>query len=182
MYPSPPPSVDGTSKDAETATDPESDLSLDAILSVISCCVDVIGPLGLVNTGGDMQFVQALIPELSSEIARTLEALEDANYLQGLLRETLRYSTSLGKHSNKRDEDSKGSSKSTGIITTLYAEPSIEKGASDASALPLSLHAEKLSEFKVRKGGGQVLKRSQREMGMLQDRLRGPYAVERLIL
>lgn len=179
-----PPASEGelTEKD-----NPNPQLPFNAIVTLLNGCIDAIGPVGVLGAGEDEQFVQKMVPELLSEISGAAQAIEDSGYLQGLVRETLRYVESMERQPfevrNQVEHKKDPKTVQKGQIVTLYAEPDIgDSGAVSVSALPLSLKAdEDVSRYKSRKGG-QEHRRSAREIGMLKDRLRTPYSFERLIL
>ncbi|KEF54101.1 uncharacterized protein A1O9_09896 [Exophiala aquamarina CBS 119918] len=166
----------------------ENVVNLDAVIRILSCCVDGIGPLGLVGTIDNEAFVDSIVPDLASEIASTKESLEDAAELQGILRETLRYCESLEKHHRGTSRPVQGigqqSEQRRGTIVTLYSETIYGvDGEGEGRSLPLSLRAENaISETKVRRGGGEPKYRSSRQKSMLKQRQKGPYSFERLVL
>lgn len=182
-YPSPPPShVDG--EDTPPGVAPR--ITLDTIVTLLNGCVDSLGIVGVIASPEEQIFIERMIPELCSEIESATAAVEDSTYLQGLVRETLRYAESVERQPfqvrNKVERSNDARSKK-GRVTILYSEADVtERGSRMATALPLSLKAEEdLSKRKTRKGG-QVEHRSVREMGMLKDRLQAPYTFERLVL
>ncbi|RVX70787.1 hypothetical protein B0A52_05438 [Exophiala mesophila] len=162
-------------------------VSLDAIVRVLSSCVDAIGPLGFFGSLENEDFIESIVPDLVSEIDNAKKGLEDATDLQGVLREILRYQESLQKHHDAQSRvsriESDGEAQQPGTIITLYSEGVDGREAQDVQLLPLSSRAEDLiNPFKVRKGGGQVKKRSSRHISMLEQRQKGVYSFERLIL
>lgn len=162
-------------------------VNFDAIVRIMSSCVDLIGPLGLVGLEDDEHFVESIVPELVSEISRALQFVEETTELQGILRETLRYHESLFRHSGTKtsrpigDVDNFG--QQTGRIVNLYSESTEDGDVNVTGALPLSLGADNVvSPLKVRKGGAQVTKRSNREILIMESRQKGSYSFDRLIL
>jgi hypothetical protein len=166
-------------------------LSLDCILKLLSSCLDAIGPVGFLAQSENDDFLEKLIPDLKSEISFAFEGMQETNHLQGLLREVIRYGDSVqgGNHSHVTKPQSPQSKlegqQKRGTIVTLYSEANVDQGDVDGREwlLPLSLRANNVvSETKVRKGGGQVSKRSRRDILRLQDRSVGKYSFERLVL
>jgi hypothetical protein len=168
--------------------DDENVVSLDAVIRVLSCCVDSIGPLGLIGTIDNEAFVDSIIPDLVSEIASTKESLEDVAELQGILRETLRYYESFEKHQDGSTRSNQGIGQEheqrPGTIVTLYSETADGvDGDGEGRSLPLSSGADTaINPTKTRKGGGQRTSRSSRQKSMLRQRQKGPYSFERLVL
>lgn len=166
-------------------------LSLDCILRLLSSCLDAIGPVGFLAQSENDDFLEKMIPELKSEVSFAFEGMQETNHLQGLLREVIRYGDSAqgSNHGHVTKPQSQqlnleGQQK-PGTIVTLYSEAKVDQGDIDGHEwlLPLSLRANNIvSETKVRKGGGQVSKRSRRDILRLQDRNVGKYSFERLVL
>ncbi|KIW21104.1 hypothetical protein PV08_01683 [Exophiala spinifera] len=166
-----------------------SGMPLSAIINILSSCVDAIGPLGIIGALENEDFVGNIIPDLVTEITHATESLVDATELRGILRETLRYEESIRKHESAGGRLQVGGpaarlTQQPGKIVTLYSENTKEDdGFQLRGGLPLALRAENvISPYKVRKGGGQVLKRSAREMSMLKSMSKGQYSFERLVL
>lgn len=166
-------------------------LSLDAISKLLLGCIDAVGSLGFLADGGEDDFLARMISELKSETALATQGLEEASYLRGILRETMRYATSA-------DRDTFGDDKTValdegalpvvqkpGTIITLYSEPAIDQGDTETRSgiLPLSLRAENtITLTKIRRGGGQVKDRTLREVREMENRNKGVYSFERLVL
>lgn len=188
--PTPPSSATSSPKLGDTHAEGTS-LSLDCILKLLSSCLDAIGPVGFLAQSENDDFLEKLIPDLKSEISFAFEGMQETNHLQGLLREVIRYGDSVqgSNHSHVTKPQSQqpnleGQQK-RGTIVTLYSEGNVDQGDVDGREwlLPLSLRANNVvSETKVRKGGGQVSKRSRRDILRLQDRSVGKYSFERLVL
>ena len=161
-------------------------LKLPSIVASLSACLDVVGPLG-VFTEADQGLSASIVPDLLSEISLASEAIEEAVNLQGVLREVLRYTTTIQSGNLSEEQDIQGQDEDQsrpGDIITLYTEPDArDQYDGDAQSLPLSLRAKsQIAPIKFRKGGGQAIQRRQREMKMLRDRERSSYSYERLIL
>jgi hypothetical protein len=166
-------------------------MNLDTILKLLSSCLDATGPVAFLARSKTDNFLEQLIPDLKSEISFAFEGMQETNHLQGLLREVLRYANSARmsnnghiKHSPSTHSLPEGQEK-RGTIVTLYTEPKVDQGDVEGQGrfLPLSLRADNvISTTKVRKGGGQVSKRSRRDIRKLQERNVGNYAFERLVL
>lgn len=168
-------------------SNPNPQITLSSIITLLNGCIDAIGVVGILGLGEHEDFIQKMVPELLSEISSTSRAVEDAVFLQGLVRETLRYVESVEKQPfevrTRVENRTMEAASQKGQIVTLYAETDTgEAGGLPESRLPLSLKAaEDIDKFKVRKGG-QAHPRSAREIGMLRDRLRAAYSFERLVL
>ncbi|KAI1615125.1 hypothetical protein EDD37DRAFT_629880 [Exophiala viscosa] len=172
--------------DAESGS---STAKLDGVVKILSSCVDAIGPLGFVAASENEDFFGNIVPDLATEITHATQSLEDATELQGFLRETLRYEESVRKHQSAGGQMPIAGPEATldqqpGTIVTLYSEAS-EGGDSlqVQGGLPLALRVDNVvNPLKVRKGGGQVSKRSVSQIKMLESRNKGQYQYERLVL
>ncbi|KAK5560901.1 hypothetical protein LTR46_001210 [Exophiala xenobiotica] len=164
-------------------------MKLDAIVKVLSSCIDAIGPLGFIGALENEDFVGNIIPDLVTEITHATQSLEDATELQGTLRETLRYEESIRKHKGAGGRltikgSTAGVNQRPGTIVTLYSEDTKRDDQFQVrDGLPLSLRAENVvNPLKTRKGGGSVSKRSVRHMNMMESMSKGQYSFERLVL
>ncbi|RAL14797.1 uncharacterized protein BO97DRAFT_385722 [Aspergillus homomorphus CBS 101889] len=183
-------------------------LSLETITGTLNVAIDAIGPSGWISAGGafdDTAREQELIADIKSEISAALAGVEEASYLTGILREYLRYATSV-----KATTTTTTAAAAPGAEATALAEqPAVTAAASahirheklngadlvvfdpadgddgDASGklLPLSLKAAaEVSKTKVRKETGEVRARSSREIGYLRRKAVGKYSFERLFV
>jgi hypothetical protein len=165
-------------------------LSLEATSKILLGCIDSVGSLGFLADGSEDDFLARVIPELKSETALATQGIEEASYLRGLLRETMRYAQStdqdaFGVNAAVITEDASSAVHKPGTIITIYSEPTIDQGdiESKSGILPLSLRAENtIALTKMRKGGGQVKDRSLREVRDMENRNKGLYSFERLVL
>ncbi|ETN41898.1 uncharacterized protein HMPREF1541_03837 [Cyphellophora europaea CBS 101466] len=174
------------------ASEPEENLSLhrrvslESAVKILSACVDAIGPLDLVSDKAEDDFIERIFPDLLSEISLATQYIEESADLQGLLRETLRHAEAQEPtvHSNDANRAKGLQTGRPGQIVTIYEQRTEDDAISDLpGALPLSLRADGAFEaIKVRRGGGQVTQRSERETLMLENRQKGPYTFERLFL
>ena len=186
VYPSPP--LSATSLLETRVSDPL--LSLAATTKSLIGCIDAVGSLGFLSGDSDHDFLAQIIPELRSETELAAQGLNEASFLRGILRETMRFAQSA-------DNDTFGDSSvpvigntaprigKPGTIITLYSEPTIDQGDIETRSgiLPLSLRAENtIALTKQRKGGGQVKDRTLRQVREMENRNKGLYSYERLVL
>ncbi|KIY01673.1 uncharacterized protein Z520_01810 [Fonsecaea multimorphosa CBS 102226] len=159
-------------------------------IKILSGCVDAIGPLGFFGALDHEDFMGNIVPDLVAEITHTKQSLEDVVELQGILRETLRYEESLrkqraaGAHVAVYGTGLSVANQRPGAIVTLYSEAvEGEDDLQPGPGLPLSLKVENVvSPVKIRKGGGQLKRRTNRQKKMLESRNKGQYSFERLAL
>jgi hypothetical protein len=184
-YPTPPPSAHPSLEDRIS----EPVLSLEATSRMLLGCIDAIGTLGFFDEGQN-EFMSNLVPDLKSETTLAVNGLEEASFLQGVLRETMRYAESTDKDAfadtgTSLNEDHAPAAQKPGTIVTLYSEPSLEQGDIDTTTgmLPLSLYADNtIALSKIRKGGGQMKDRTLREVREIENRNKARYSFERLVL
>ena len=161
-------------------------LRLDAIVKLLSACLDTLGPLHLLGAGNEDEAIQSIIPDLLSEVELSTQYIEESVELQGIVRETLRYVQSRESNIDrtKSKDNYKHGRHEMGEFTTLYSQDvDDETNNGLAGMLPLSLKDEDVIDpIKMRKGGGQIKQRSARETLMLEARQKGPYTFERLII
>ncbi|KAL4976860.1 hypothetical protein BDW66DRAFT_166160 [Aspergillus desertorum] len=191
-------------------------LPLNTIIDLLNAAVDAIGPSGWVSIApGDLNLPfsnetelsglrdMALIAEMKSEVSAALAGVEEATLLTGILREYLRYATSvtsdprsLTSSASALAEDASNAAPSSTLVRheKLNGADLLVFGAQDDDAdgrdgdasgklLPLSLKAAKdVSKTKVLKGSGKVVQRSKREIGYLRRKAVGKYTFERLVL
>ncbi|ESZ96133.1 hypothetical protein SBOR_3484 [Sclerotinia borealis F-4128] len=152
------------------------DNSIILISSLLNNCVDTLAAGGwltgnarLVN--GDQTESEAFIGTLKMEVSAALEGIETAVYLKGLTSEMVRYGESVLKGIGHDDTGRMANS-----ILTL---PSGEK---DLSTLPIGLKAERqISRLRVG-AGGEIQRRSKRDIGQLKSKQVGKYTRERIVL
>lgn len=177
----------GTTETGKSIALPESMsvVSFEAILKILCACMDAIGPLQLLATEKD-NFLETIIPELLTEIELSAEYIEQSTGLQGILRETLRYSQSRGLEGMQQRDTAvdAGRHQPLGEIISIYSAHPQDEGIDGSSGvLPLSLKDEQIVDSRrVRKGGGQISIRSQRQQLMMEGRQRELYSFERLLL
>ena len=188
--PTPPTSAQPSPKPCYTDAEGDS-ITLDITLRLLRSCLDAIGPVGFLAYSDNYDYFERLIPELQSEISFAFEGMQETSHLQGLLREVIRYadSTHVGKDGHAinqfpPDQALLDGEQKPGTIVTLYNQPKADQGDVEGGGklLPLSLQANNVvSPTKVRKGGGQLSKRSKRDIFKLQDRNVGQYSFDRLV-
>jgi hypothetical protein len=172
-----------------SSTSDDTGLPLETTASVLSSCMDALGPLGFLGTF-DGGMWEGLVPDLRGEISLALGGLEEATYLKGVLQEMVRYGNQVTSTEDLTAEPLTKLSGNLGskaeIIMSVYAEPAEERGRDHhepSALLPLSLKAENaVTRSKKRKGGGEVVGRSGRELQYLKNRNVGRYSFERLVL
>ncbi|KAH8668123.1 hypothetical protein BGZ60DRAFT_376843 [Tricladium varicosporioides] len=161
------------------------------ITSLLNNCVDAIGAGGWLTGGtrlvnGDPSEAAELISSLKLEVSAALEGIEEATYLRGLTSEMIRYSNSVQKALPKEFFDDIETQSETPARKKRKGpiNPPIILRATDEQArlLPLGLKAEQaISRLKVG-AGGEVSRRTARDIGNLKSKKVGKYTLERIII
>ncbi len=147
------------------------------VTKLLNCLLDAIGSAGwlLGSSMGDEMIEPAdTIAYMKAEISAALEGVEEATYLRGMLGEVLLYATSYGTSQAKR-EGEKGGPRT---ITTI---PPAEIGGL-GSALPIGLKATQGVGTTRVGAGGELIRRSKRDIGRLKDRKVPKYSFERIVI
>jgi hypothetical protein len=147
------------------------------IAKLLNCLLDAIGSAGWLlgsPMGDEMSETADTIAYMKAEISAALEGVEEATYLRGMLGEVLLYANSYGTSQVKREGDKGGQR----TITTI---PPAEKDGL-GNALPLGLKANQgVGTTKVG-AGGELIKRSKRDIGRLKDMKVPKYSFERIVI
>jgi hypothetical protein len=155
------------------------DNSIILISSLLNNCVDSVGAGGWISgdarlVNGDPFEAEELIASLKLEVSAALEGIEEATYLKGLMSEMIRYGDAFHKGSEEPHAGEKRKTMHTPVLLPLADE--------DVSILPLGLKAEqKISLLRVG-AGGEIHRRSARDIGRLKSQKVGKYSLERIII
>lgn len=150
------------------------------IAHLFNCVIDSVGTGGWVlgNSTTD-QFTETAntIGYMKAEISAALEGIEEATYLKGMLGEILL----CGK--NSRQPSIKPPRPGQSQIAALSIKPlTIALNDESSSVLPLGLKPAPLVS-KTRVGaGGELMRRSARDIGRLKSRAVGKYSFDRIII
>ncbi|KAL8916686.1 MAG: hypothetical protein Q9172_006190 [Xanthocarpia lactea] len=143
------------------------DMDISMIGKLLNCAVDSLGTGGWLlnnNVGDDGTVPVEAVSNMQAEISTALEGIWEANYLRGLLEGLLL----CGKGALN--------SKTVGIHSTL------DRRDRSKPALPLGLKLEQnVSRMKVG-AGGELQKRSRRDIGKLKSRRVPEYSFEQIAI
>lgn len=143
------------------------------IASLLNNCIDAIGAGGWLTgesrlVSGDPFEAEELIASLKLEVGAALEGIEEAKYMSGLISEMVRYGDAVLKanagHDAKRQKG--------GPKVVVFAEQD--------KMLPFGLKAEGHISLQKIGAGGEVQRRSKREIELLQRKKVGKYTLERI--
>ena len=148
-------------------TQPEAppDDSICLIANLLSRCVDAVGPTGWLLNDSLSSDVESetgdFLRALKLEVSAALEGLEEAVQLNGLLSEVVRYGTAVREHG-------------PAALSKLQR--------AEGCMLPIGLKAKQAVAKEKVVSGGEVVKRSQREIGHLISQKVASYSLERITL
>ncbi|TVY16418.1 Uncharacterized protein LARI1_G005788 [Lachnellula arida] len=157
------------------------------ISSLLNNCIDAVGAGGWLS--GDLKLVEGdpfeaeeLISSLKLEVSAALEGIQEAAYLKGLTSEMVRYGDAMQKslpQEREPDSDTPGRKKHKGPVNPPILLPS---SSSEARVLPLGLRADKQVSLLKVGAGGEVSKRTARDIGHLKSQKVGKYTLERIMI
>lgn len=152
-----------------------SDNGILLLSSLLNSCVDAIGAGGWLSgdaklVNGDHFESEELIANLKLEVSAALEGIEEAAYLKGLVGEMVRFG-----------EDIQGAlpTKRSGRTADLRPQLIPTTGQAETK-LPFGLKAEQQIKMLRVGAGGEVKKRSKRDIGMLKSKKVEKYSLERI--
>ncbi|TVY48777.1 Uncharacterized protein LOCC1_G003372 [Lachnellula occidentalis] len=157
------------------------------ISSLLNNCIDAVGAGGWLS--GDLKLVEGdpfeaeeLISSLKLEVSAALEGIQEAAYLKGLTSEMVRYGDAMQKslpQEREPDSDAPGRKKHKGPVNPPILLPSSN---SEAKVLPLGLRADKQISLLKIGAGGEVSRRTARDIGHLKSQKVGKYTLERIMI
>lgn len=177
--------------DAEVSDDDGDDTgvpnnSIILVSSLLNNCIDAVGAGGWLSgdarlVSGDPFEAEELISSLKLEVSAALEGIEEATYLKGITSEMIRYGAAVVTALPQEPQGPKDGTPATKKRKVLkpITLPSADQ---DYKILPVGLKAEQqISRLKVG-AGGEVYKRTARDIGNLRSRKVGKYSQERIII
>ena len=201
-YADPSPRASPAPTDAAAAAPPPADHYLAHAARVIGCALDALGAAawlappgvaaadddddGAYGTGGGDEGQQR-VAHLRAEISAALEAVEEAAYLDGLLREVLLYARHAAPERGAGDDavDAVAREQARGVTQSGRgrARPvKMDVDEEERSLMPLGLRPVGTVEGEKKGGDGRPVKRSMRELGHLKSRKVGAYSFERIVV
>jgi len=163
------------------ATDPEyqDNNQMCYIAHLLNCAIDSIGTGGW-NLGtsitDELAETSDTIAYMKAEISAALEGIEEATYLKGMLGEILL----CGKDTLR--SQIKTSKPDETHLMALSAKPHTVNLEEVSNALPLGLKPAQVISFSKVGAGGEVMKRSARDIGRQKSKMVGKYSFERIAI
>ncbi len=178
-----------------TTTDLEAppDGSVGLLADLLCRCIDSVGPGGwvisdtiLAGDNGVHVDSSDFLKGLMHEVSATLEGVQEAVYLRGILGDTVKYWAGMQKVLGHREAPAEWADR---VMEVARARPIVARAHDAASMmLPLGLktpfthtrHGDIAPKKVV--AGGELVKRSKRELGYLTGKKVGPYTLERIVI
>lgn len=149
---------------------------INTIAILLNCTMDSLGTGGWALgslVGEDLTQAADTIAYMKAEISAALEGIEEATYLKGMLREILLF-----------DKNSRSKNQNLLPMGQFISQTrSSIGGISDSgSSLPLGLRITQDVSRKKVGAGGEILERSQRDIGRHKSQMVGKYSFDRIII
>ncbi|OBT66857.1 hypothetical protein VE03_04011 [Pseudogymnoascus sp. 23342-1-I1] len=163
------------------------DSTIVLISSLVNSCIDAIGSGGWLSgdailAGGDRFQSEELISSLKLEVSAALEGIEEATYLKGLTSEMVRYGEAVQKALPASAKKQKVDSSQKGGNVRKNQQITVAQVGKDASILPFGLKADQLISLIKIGAGGELQRRTARDIGRLKSRKVGKYSQERIVI
>ena len=156
------------------------DSQMSSIAHLFNCVIDSLGTGGWIlgdSMSDDLTESADTVAYMKAEISAALEGIEEATYLKGMLGEILLY----GKDSlNSSVKQSKSNEAQLPALPPKPETMTLDEEGSQLLPLGLKL-APVISTIKVG-AGGELIKRSRRDIGRLKSRMVGKYSFDRIMI
>lgn len=174
--------LDTTRLDEDDELEAPPDGSISLLADLLCRCIDAVGPGGwLINDAivaagaGDHMDSADFLASLKLEVSAALEGVQEAVFLRGILSEAVRYGVQVQKIEAEAGQKHK---RADGKGLVLHGHGSNKAASAEDAMLPLGLKAkERISAEKV-VSGGEVTRRSKREIGHLISQRVEDYSTE----
>ena len=151
--------------------------ALHLVITMINCAIDSIGMGGWflgASALDDSEDKADMIEYMIAEVSAVLQGVQEAAYLAGTLTQILLYGKSVA--ASLRANALKGTD------TAAIAKPvTLSLDNADPRLLPLSLKAPQAIPLTKVDAGGEIQKRSRRDIGRLKSKMVGKYSRERIV-
>lgn len=178
--------LDTTRLDEDDELEAPPDGSISLLADLLCRCIDAVGPGGwLINDAivaagaGDHMDSADFLASLKLEVSAALEGVQEAVFLRGILSEAVRYGAQVQKIEAEAGQKQK---RADGKAVVAHGQGTNKATGAEGAMLPLGMKAkERISAEKV-VSGGEVIRRSKREIGHLISQSVDNYTVENVKL
>ena len=150
------------------------------IAHVLNCVIDSIGSGGWISRNSladDFTEAAETIAHMKIEISAALEGIMEATYLKGMLGEMLLCGKSFGSIESRTQNHP-----TSKLPVHRKSSDIVPMGLKKENVLPLGLKpSQTISTHKVG-AGGEIIKRSARDLGRLKSKMVPKYSVERILI
>ena len=157
----------------------QNDSQMRSIAHLLNCVIDSLGTGGWIlgnSTSDDLAETADTIAYMKAEISAALEGIEEATYLKGMLGEMLL----CGKDSLKSSVKHNGWTEVQ--LSALPLKPVSVALNEDSQLLPLGLKPTPVVSTTKVGAGGELIKRSRRDIGRLKSKMVGKYSFDQIIV
>ncbi|POS76272.1 hypothetical protein DHEL01_v205326 [Diaporthe helianthi] len=159
--------LDTTRLDEDDELEAPPDGSISLLADLLCRCIDAVGPGGwLINDAivaagaGDHMDSADFLASLKLEVSAALEGVQEAVFLRGILSEAVKYGAQVQAGQKAKRADGKA-------VVVAHGHGSNKATGGEGAMLPLGMKAKwRISADKV-VSGGEVVKKSKREIGQL---------------
>lgn len=161
--------LDTTRLDEDDELEAPPDGSISLLADLLCRCIDAVGPGGwLINDAivaagaGDHMDSADFLASLKLEVSAALEGVQEAVFLRGILSEAVRYGAQVQKAEAEAGQKHK---RGDGKAAVLHGHGNKKAAGGESAMLPLGMkNKDRISAKKV-VSGGEVTRRSKREIG-----------------
>ncbi|KAK3952221.1 hypothetical protein QBC32DRAFT_361986 [Pseudoneurospora amorphoporcata] len=157
------------------------DGSIKLIADLLSRCIDAVGLGGwmgfdaILRSWGSQQDAAEFLEDFQNEVSVALEGLNETVRLQGMIGEATNYAKRANTWLHNAASKPKAVEGGEGTATTTTAVVQLSAGP-----LPLGLKTEEKIGLERVRGGGEIVQRSMRQIGMFVSKKRRGYEVHRI--
>lgn len=166
------------------------DSNIVLISDLLNTCIDAIGSGGWLDgnamlAGGDQFESEELISSLSVEVGAALTGIEESAYLKNLLGQVIRYGEAMQYTQDFKSNkvDSSMPSGKLDLVRPKLGRPIIlPQPGKNSAVLPFGMKAEQRISTEKIGAGGEVTRRTARDIGRLKSQKVGKYSRERIVV
>lgn len=161
--------LDTTRLDEDDELEAPPDGSISLLADLLCRCIDAVGPGGwLINDAivaagaGDHMDSADFLASLKLEVSAALEGVQEAVFLRGILSEAVRYGAQVQKAEAEAGQKHK---RGDGKAAVLHSHGNNKATGGESAMLPLGMKTKDRISAKKVVSGGEVTRRSKREIG-----------------
>lgn len=176
--------LDTTRLDEDDELEAPPDGSISLLADLLCRCIDAVGPGGwLINDAivaagaGDHMDSADFLASLKLEVSAALEGVQEAVFLRGILSEAVRYGAQVQKAEADAGQKHK---RADGKAVVVHGHGSNKATGAEGAMLPLGMKAKERISAEKGISGGEVIRRSKREIGHLISQTVEAYSMDHI--